>query len=109
MKTAGPVELVILSARRTPFGAFGGALRELSATELGVHAAKAALEAAGIAGADVGHVVFGNVLQTSADAIYLARHVGLQGRRPRGGAGLHPEPALRLRLRGGHPGRPCGS
>jgi acetyl-CoA C-acetyltransferase/acetyl-CoA acyltransferase 2 len=78
MKSAGPVELVILSARRSPFGAFGGALKELSATELGVHAAKAALEAAGIAGADVGHVVFGNVLQTSADAIYLARHVGLR-------------------------------
>src|SRR5512137_47007 len=78
MKSAGPVEVVLLSARRTPFGAFGGALRDLSATELGVHAAKAALEAAGVAGSDVGHVVFGNVLQTSPDAIYLARHVGLR-------------------------------
>jgi acetyl-CoA C-acetyltransferase/acetyl-CoA acyltransferase 2 len=78
MKTAGSVELVILSAKRTPFGAFGGALKDLSATELAVHASRAALEAAGVEGADVNHVVMGNVLQTSADAIYLARHVGLR-------------------------------
>jgi acetyl-CoA C-acetyltransferase/acetyl-CoA acyltransferase 2 len=78
MTSTTPVELCILSGRRTPFGALGGALKDLSATELAVHAAKAALESAGIAGADVGHVVMGNVLQTSADAIYLARHVGLK-------------------------------
>jgi acetyl-CoA acyltransferase 2 len=78
MKTAGPVEIVILSAKRTPFGTFGGALKELSATDLGVHAARAALAAAGVAPADVGHVVMGNVAQTSADAIYLSRHVGLK-------------------------------
>jgi acetyl-CoA C-acetyltransferase/acetyl-CoA acyltransferase 2 len=78
MKSAGAVELVILSATRTPFGAFGGALKSLSATDLGVHASKAALAAAGIAPAEVDHVIFGNVLQTSADAIYLARHVGLR-------------------------------
>jgi acetyl-CoA C-acetyltransferase/acetyl-CoA acyltransferase 2 len=78
MKSAGPVELVILSAARTPFGAFGGALKALSATELGVHAARAALAAARVDPAQVGHVIFGNVLQTSPDAIYLARHVGLR-------------------------------
>jgi acetyl-CoA C-acetyltransferase/acetyl-CoA acyltransferase 2 len=78
MKSAGPVELVILSATRTPFGAFGGALKALSATDLGVLASQAALAAAGVAPADVGHVIFGNVLQTSPDAIYLARHVGLR-------------------------------
>jgi acetyl-CoA acyltransferase 2 len=78
MKSAGPVELVILSAARTPFGAFGGALKALSATELAVHAGKAALAAARVDPAQVGHVIFGNVLQTSPDAIYLARHVGLR-------------------------------
>jgi acetyl-CoA C-acetyltransferase/acetyl-CoA acyltransferase 2 len=78
VKTAGPIDLVILSAKRTPFGAFGGALQALSATDLAVHAAGAALAAAGVPPADVGHVVMGNVLQTSADAIYLARHVGLR-------------------------------
>jgi acetyl-CoA acyltransferase 2 len=77
-----PDDLVVLSAKRTPFGAFGGALRELSATDLGVHAAQAALAAAGVAPADVGHVVFGNVIQTSSDAIYLARHVGLRAGLP---------------------------
>ncbi len=71
-------EPVILSARRTPFGAFGGALRDLTATDLGVHAAAAAIAASGLAPADVEQVVMGNVLQTSADAIYLARHVGLR-------------------------------
>ena len=53
MKNAGPIEVVLLSATRTPFGAFGGALKALSATDLGVHAAQAALAAAGVAPADV--------------------------------------------------------
>jgi acetyl-CoA C-acetyltransferase/acetyl-CoA acyltransferase 2 len=78
MKPAGPIEIVILSAKRTPFGTFGGALKDLSATDLAVHASKAALAAAGVSPADVGHVVMGNVAQTSADAIYLSRHVGLK-------------------------------
>jgi len=78
MLPAAPDDVVVLSARRTPFGAFGGALKALSATDLGVHAARAALAAAGVAPAEVGHVVMGNVAQTSADAIYLARHVGLK-------------------------------
>jgi acetyl-CoA acyltransferase 2 len=63
---------------RTAFGKFGGSLKDISATDLAVPAAKAALERAGVAPDDVDHVVFGNVLQTSADAVYLARHVGLK-------------------------------
>jgi len=78
MKAAGNQDIVILSARRTPFGTYGGSLKDLSATDLGVHAARAALAQSGVAPGDVGHVVFGNVAQTSADAIYLARHVGLK-------------------------------
>jgi acetyl-CoA acyltransferase 2 len=70
-------EVVFLSAVRTPFGAFGGSLKQFSANELGAIAAKAALERAGIEPGDVNHVIFGNALQTSADAIYHARHVGL--------------------------------
>ncbi len=89
-------EVVFLSGRRTPFGAFGGALRGMSATDLGVHAAQAALASAGVSPAAVQHVVFGNALQTAADAIYLARHVGLR-------AGVPVEtPALTLN-------RLCGS
>jgi acetyl-CoA acyltransferase 2 len=89
-------DVVFLSGRRTPFGAFGGTLKRFSATDLGVHAAAAALESAGIPGKEVDHVVFGNALQTSSDAIYLARHVGLR-------AGVSVEtPALTLN-------RLCGS
>lgn len=70
-------EVVFLSAKRTPFGTFGGSLRDLSATDIGVHAARVALEASGVDAEEVGHVIFGNALQTSADALYLARHIGL--------------------------------
>ena len=78
MRTATPTDVVFLAAKRTPFGTFGGALKDLSATDLGVHASKAALAQAGVSPEAVGHVVFGNVAQTSSDAIYLARHVGLR-------------------------------
>ena len=71
-------EVVFLSGKRTPFGTFGGSLKDFTATDLGVLSAEAALEAAGVGPADVGHVFYGNALQTSADAIYLARHVGLR-------------------------------
>jgi acetyl-CoA acyltransferase 2 len=70
-------EIVFLSARRTAMGTFGGSLKEFSANQLGAFAARAAIESAGIEPGAVGHVVFGNALQTSADAIYHARHVGL--------------------------------
>jgi len=91
-----PREVLFLSGRRTPFGTFGGTLRGFTATDLGAHAAAAAMEAAGVAPAVVQHVVFGNALQTSSDAIYLARHVGLR-------AGVPVEtPALTLN-------RLCGS
>jgi acetyl-CoA acyltransferase 2 len=75
-------DVVFLSAARTAFGTFGGALRDLSATDLGVHAARGALQRSGIDADAVDHVVFGNALQTSADAIYLARHVGLRSELP---------------------------
>lgn len=70
-------DIVFLSARRTAMGTFGGSLKDFSANQLGAFAARAAIESAGIAADAIGHVVFGNALQTSSDAIYLARHVGL--------------------------------
>jgi acetyl-CoA acyltransferase 2 len=79
MATREPTtDVVFLSGRRTPFGTFGGTLRGWSATDLGTHAAKAAIESAGIEAGAVQHVIFGNALQTASDAIYLARHVGLR-------------------------------
>ena len=77
-----PEEILFLSARRTPFGTFGGALKDQTATDLGVHAAKAALEQAGAPVEDFDHVVFGNVAQTASDAIYLTRHIGLRAGLP---------------------------
>jgi acetyl-CoA acetyltransferase family protein len=71
-------DIVFLSARRTPFGTFGGSLKDLSANQLGAHAARAALAAAGVEPGEVEHVIFGNALQTSADGIYHARHVALR-------------------------------
>jgi acetyl-CoA acyltransferase 2 len=75
-------EVVFLSAVRTPFGTFGGSLRDLSATELGIHASRAAIERAGADASEYDEVFFGNVIQTSADAVYLARHVGLNAGLP---------------------------
>src|SRR6478735_3812512 len=74
--------VVFLSGVRTGFGAFGGALKDLSAIDLGVVAARSALDRAGVDRNDVGHTIFGNVLQTSADAPYLARHIGLKAGLP---------------------------
>jgi acetyl-CoA C-acetyltransferase/acetyl-CoA acyltransferase 2 len=82
MRSAGRRDVVILGAKRTPFGAFGGTLKDLSATDLAVHAARAAVAQAGTPVEDFGHVVLGNVAQTSPDAIYLARHVGLRAGLP---------------------------
>ena len=89
-------EIVILSGVRTAFGTMGGALKNMSATDLAIPTAKAALERAGVSPESIDHVIYGNVLQTSNDAIYLARHVGLNAGTP------HAVPALTLN-------RLCGS
>src|SRR5579872_5808831 len=71
-------DIVVLGGARTPFGTFMSSLKDVSAIDLGTVAAKAALERSGVAPADVDQVVFGNVMQTSKDAIYFARHVALK-------------------------------
>jgi len=71
-------DIVVLGGARTPFGTFMGALKDVSAIDLGAIAAKAALERSGVDAGDVDQVVFGNVMQTSADAIYCARHIALK-------------------------------
>lgn len=71
-------DVVIVAGARTPFGNFNGALADLSATDLAVYAGQAALKRSGVAADSIDDIVFGNVMQTSADAIYLARHVGLR-------------------------------
>ncbi|KAF3695582.1 3-ketoacyl-CoA thiolase, mitochondrial [Channa argus] len=68
----------IVAGKRTPFGTYGGVLKDHSATDLAEHAAKAALAAGGVAPELINSVIFGNVMQSSADAPYIARHVGLR-------------------------------
>ena len=83
MKTQGrDKDVVFLSGVRTPFGTFGGTLKDHSAIDLAAAAARCAVERSGLAPADFDHVVFGNALQTSPDAIYFARHVGLKAGLP---------------------------
>lgn len=77
-------KIVFISGKRTPFGAFGGSLKDISATDLGVAAAKATLEQAGVSADKIDHVVFGNVVQSGADAAYLPRHIGLKSGVPVG-------------------------
>ncbi len=89
-------DVVIVAGARTPFGNLGGALADLTATDLAVAASQAAIERSGVPKDCIDDVVFGNVMQTSADAIYLARHVGLRAGLPIG------VPALTLN-------RLCGS
>ena len=89
-------DIVIVAAKRTAFGALSGALKGVNANDLGAHASKAALAQAGLSPAEIQQVIVGNVQQTSPDAIYCARHVGLK-------AGIPIEvPALTLN-------RLCGS
>ena len=106
MSNNGLPEVVILSGARTPMaewvggkrgdGLPGGALASMSAIDLGATVARAALDRADLSPGLVDHVVMGNALQTSADAIYGARHVGLK-------AGVSDEcPALTVN-------RLCGS
>jgi acetyl-CoA acyltransferase 2 len=78
MKSASSEEIVFLSAKRTAFGGFGGSLKNLSATDLGVEASRAALTQANVKPDQIDQVIFGNVMQTSSDAIYLPRHIGLR-------------------------------
>jgi acetyl-CoA acetyltransferase family protein len=71
-------DIFILGGARTPMADYTGKLRDFSALDLGAIAARAAMERTGVRPALVNHVVFGNVLQTSADAVYGARHVALK-------------------------------
>jgi acetyl-CoA acetyltransferase family protein len=91
-----PESIYIVGGARTPMAEYTGKLKDVSAIDLGVIASRAALERAGVRADAVDHAVFGNVLQSSGDAAYAARHIALK-------AGLPVEvPALTVN-------RLCGS
>ena len=71
-------DVFILGGKRTPMGEYVGALKDISAIDLGAVAARATLEETGVNPEEIDHTVIGNALQTSGDAIYGARHVALK-------------------------------
>jgi acetyl-CoA acyltransferase 2 len=73
-----PTDVVIVAGARTPMSRYTGSFSDVSAIDLAVHASKAAIKRSGIDPGDFDHAIFGNVMQTSADALYGARHVGLK-------------------------------
>lgn len=77
-----PGDIAIVSGARTPFGRYCGKLKDFTAQELGAVAAKGAIDRAGVKPEEFDHAVFGNAQQTSGDALYGARHVGLRAGLP---------------------------
>ena len=73
-----PSNIFILGGKRTPMGEYVGALKDISAMELGAIAARGALATTNVSPEDIDHTIIGNALQTSGDAIYGARHVALK-------------------------------
>ena len=71
-------DVLFVSAKRTAFGAFGGAFKDLRATDLGTQAAQAALAQSGFRPDEIDEVFFGNVVQTTPEDVYCARHIGLR-------------------------------
>ncbi len=76
-------DLVLVDGVRTPMVDYNGSFADVSAIDLGAHAARALFEKTGIDPAEIGHTVVGNALQTSPDAIYGARHVALKAGVPK--------------------------
>lgn len=66
-------DIVLLDGARTAIGTFGGSLAEVPPTQLGAIVTKAALERAGVEGGQIGHVVFGHVINTEPRDMYLSR------------------------------------
>jgi acetyl-CoA acyltransferase 2 len=75
-------DAVILHGARTPMTRYTGAFDQTSAIDLGAAAGREAIKRSGADPAEFDHVVFGNVMQTSADGLYGARHVGLKAGLP---------------------------
>jgi len=88
-------QIVVINGARTPFGGFCGALQDITATDLGAIAARGAIDRSGVKPEAIDQVIIGNVLHTSSDAIYCARHIGLKSGVPFGA------PALSVNRMGG--------
>ncbi len=72
-------DIVVASAVRTAIGTFGGSLKDVPPTQLGAHVVRESLARAGVDGKDVGHVVFGHVVNTEPKDMYLSRVAAIHG------------------------------
>lgn len=70
-------DVYLVDGRRTPFGKYTGSLSTVSPTDLGILASRAAIEAAGVAAADIDQAIVANIGQASADCFFLPRHIAL--------------------------------
>ncbi|TGM17619.1 thiolase family protein [Leptospira meyeri] len=70
--------VVLLDGVRTPFGKFGGGLKDYSSSELGVISAKETIRKTGLEPEEIEESIYGNVIQDDKDSAYLARHIGLR-------------------------------
>ncbi len=68
----------LVGGKRTPFGKFGGSLKNITPVDLAVHASKALLEELNIAPSQIDHVIFGNVAPSTTDTMYAGRHLALK-------------------------------
>ncbi len=80
--TAGRREVVVLSAVRTAIGKYGGSLKDVAPCDLAATVVKAAVARSGVEPAEVGHVVFGNVIHTEGRDMYLSRVAAVNGGLP---------------------------
>ena len=81
-------EIVLLDGARTAFAEFGGSFKDVSAIDLGVAAAKEAMIRSNISPEEIDEVVMGNVIQSSPDAVFVGRHIGLKAGIPEHVPGL---------------------
>jgi acetyl-CoA acyltransferase 2 len=70
--------LVFLSGKRNPFGANGGSFRDVPTTDLALSSAQAAIAQAGVRPDQIDHTIYGSVLYSTAESIYIPRHIGLK-------------------------------
>ncbi|HJL75286.1 MAG: thiolase family protein [Candidatus Marinimicrobia bacterium] len=70
-------DVFLINGARTPFGKFMGSLGAVTSTNLGIIASKNAIEKSEVKPADIDHVIYANIIQSSFDAIYIPRHIGL--------------------------------
>lgn len=77
-------DIYLINGARTPFGKLCGTLGQISPTDLGIYASRAAIENSGVKGEDIDQVFYANIGQSSADAYFLPRHIGLYSGIPEG-------------------------